>query len=232
MGHRLIDITGQRFGRWTAISKSARAGDSHPHWLCRCDCGTERVVAGGNLRSGGSVSCGCLRLVAPLIRPGQGEPLAWIESHVNFDGDECLFWPFARSHGYGAVTVEGKRMPAPRHMCQCVNGPPPSPEHAAAHSCGRGREGCMNPRHLRWATPVENEADKVIHGTHLQGERHPSAKLDDHTVLRIREQMLAGRRNKDVARLFGVSHSTINLAVKGKNWRSLSRSRMERDRDK
>ncbi len=30
-------------------------------WLCRCDCGTEIEIAGSNLRSGNSASCGCLR---------------------------------------------------------------------------------------------------------------------------------------------------------------------------
>ncbi len=29
-------------------------------WLCRCDCGVERIVAGNNLKSGNTKSCGCL----------------------------------------------------------------------------------------------------------------------------------------------------------------------------
>ena len=28
-------------------------------WLCRCDCGTEKTVLGGNLKRGTTVSCGC-----------------------------------------------------------------------------------------------------------------------------------------------------------------------------
>jgi hypothetical protein len=31
------------------------------HWLCRCDCGTEKLVFIGNLTTGRSKSCGCLR---------------------------------------------------------------------------------------------------------------------------------------------------------------------------
>jgi hypothetical protein len=31
-----------------------------PYWLCRCDCGTEKIVSAGNLRSGHTQSCGCL----------------------------------------------------------------------------------------------------------------------------------------------------------------------------
>lgn len=29
-------------------------------WLCRCDCGTEKVVKGEDLRNGDTKSCGCL----------------------------------------------------------------------------------------------------------------------------------------------------------------------------
>lgn len=72
-------------------------------------------------------------------RAFNGEPLAWIESHVNFDRGECLLWPFAqRGHGYGAVVVEGKPTPAHRVMCSLVNGPPPSPR---APRCPFMREG-------------------------------------------------------------------------------------------
>ena len=34
--------------------------DPHKYYLCRCDCGTEKVVQGNSLRTGRSKSCGCL----------------------------------------------------------------------------------------------------------------------------------------------------------------------------
>jgi hypothetical protein len=217
LGH--IDITGQRFGRWVALTETL-GGNSHPHWLCRCDCGAERVLASGNLRSGRSQSCGCLRREAPLVKPGQDEPLAWVKSHVSFDGDECLPWPFARSHGYGMVVVEGIRMHAHRYVCQCVNGPPPTPGHYTAHSCGRGRDGCVNPRHLRWATPAENSADMLVHGTRLQGERHPMAKLNAVKVARVRHLLAKGWTQQAIADLFDVERTTITLIAWGYNWSS------------
>lgn len=55
-----VDLTGQRFGRWTVLEERHVADRRALHWLCRCDCGTERLVHGGNLRSGISKSCGCL----------------------------------------------------------------------------------------------------------------------------------------------------------------------------
>ena len=37
------------------------------YWLCRCDCGTLKTIRSGNLRSGVTVSCGCIRRDAPLV---------------------------------------------------------------------------------------------------------------------------------------------------------------------
>jgi hypothetical protein len=56
---RLVDLTGQRFGRWTVLAK---AGREHglTRWSCRCDCGTARAVIGIHLRQGRSLSCGCV----------------------------------------------------------------------------------------------------------------------------------------------------------------------------
>ncbi len=51
---RLLDLSGQRFGRLVAVSRV------DGRWLCRCDCGGEKRVAAGHLREGVTRSCGCL----------------------------------------------------------------------------------------------------------------------------------------------------------------------------
>ena len=56
-----IDLTGQRFGRWTVLGRVWRSNTPAVYWLCRCDCGTLRVVYGFNLTRGLSGSCGCLK---------------------------------------------------------------------------------------------------------------------------------------------------------------------------
>ena len=57
--HNFIDLTGQRFGRWKVIEKSGHGKWGEVFWLCRCDCGTERIVSGVSLRNHRSMSCGC-----------------------------------------------------------------------------------------------------------------------------------------------------------------------------
>lgn len=52
------DLTGQRFGRWTVLRWTRKQYAEH-FWFCCCDCGVEREVVGGSLKSGKSTSCGC-----------------------------------------------------------------------------------------------------------------------------------------------------------------------------
>ena len=58
---RLIDLTGQHFGRLTVIERAGASG-KEASWLCQCDCGKRTIVAGTKLRSTKrpTRSCGCL----------------------------------------------------------------------------------------------------------------------------------------------------------------------------
>lgn len=56
---RKVDLAGRKIGRWQVVSlHPERDRNRHDLWLCRCDCGTERVVFGHALRRGKSASCG------------------------------------------------------------------------------------------------------------------------------------------------------------------------------
>lgn len=57
------DLTGLRFGRLTAIEKvgvtcQGKRG-SRSLWLCKCDCGNEKIVVRNSLVTGNTQSCGC-----------------------------------------------------------------------------------------------------------------------------------------------------------------------------
>lgn len=61
----LRDLTGQVMGHWTVLGQAtpriSPAGNRRTYWLCRCACGVVREVLAFQLKSGGSVSCGCHR---------------------------------------------------------------------------------------------------------------------------------------------------------------------------
>lgn len=56
---RLVDITGQKFGRLTALERVTKKGQSK--WLCECDCGNYKIIEQGHLTNGSTKSCGCLQ---------------------------------------------------------------------------------------------------------------------------------------------------------------------------
>lgn len=67
---KVIDLTGQRFGRLTVLRLSpVRSKSGSARWICKCDCGNDRTYGSGDLRGGGIKSCGCYR--ADLARETQ-----------------------------------------------------------------------------------------------------------------------------------------------------------------
>ena len=52
-------LIGQKYGMLTVIGQAPSSEKGQRRWLCRCDCGTEKTVLGGNLKRGTTVSCGC-----------------------------------------------------------------------------------------------------------------------------------------------------------------------------
>ena len=56
---RLIDLTGQQFGKLVVIEYAGRNERRESLWRCHCDCGNESVVRGDVLRRGTTESCGC-----------------------------------------------------------------------------------------------------------------------------------------------------------------------------
>jgi hypothetical protein len=55
----LKDLTGQIFSSLKVVSRAANSRDGSAMWVCLCDCGEQRVVAGTGLRAGRNKSCGC-----------------------------------------------------------------------------------------------------------------------------------------------------------------------------
>jgi hypothetical protein len=149
----------------------------------------------------------------------KGAVPAWISAHVSYAGDDCLKWPFeAMSRGQGIVRLSGGRnMVASRYMCMLAHGAPPTPEHEAAHSCGKSHLGCINPRHLRWATSAENKADMIGHGTVMRGEKNAMAKLTVETVRQIRATP-KNVPNRIIAEQLGLSQNHVRLVRVGIRW--------------
>lgn len=157
----------------------------------------------------------------------RGAPAEWLRTAAKYQGEDCLIWPFACDReGRARVVFPGMKTKwASRVICHLAHGPAPTPRHEAAHSCGRGHEGCVSPMHLRWATTKENHADRREHGTHPEGEDHGSAKLTAAEVLEIRRLAEAGTVHRAIAETYGITISHVRAIKRRQTWAHLEDAR-------
>lgn len=145
---------------------------------------------------------------------------AWIEAASVSATDECIDWPWGNTGGirggYGFIRRNGRNRLVHVLVGEIVLGPKPDGMEAA-HSCGR--RVCANPRHLRWATPKENQGDRIEHGTNLMGDQHPGAKLTWYAVHWIRSLYATGDYSyEELSEMFGVAGSTIGKIIRRERW--------------
>ena len=58
----VTEIAGKRFGNLIVLKRSGSDSFGRATWLCQCDCGKQKVIRGGHLLYGKTLSCGCLVL--------------------------------------------------------------------------------------------------------------------------------------------------------------------------
>ena len=124
--------------------------------------------------------------------------------------NECVIWPFAvGSKGYGIW--DGST--AHRRICEICHGEPIFDNAEAAHSCNN--RICVNPAHIRWATPQENASDKVRFGTHLStiSENNKMCRYDETAIKNVRK-MRRFSSYSEIMAATGISKSHIARIVK------------------
>lgn len=152
-------------------------------------------------------------------RPEYGKARRFfVDVVLPYQGADCLIWPFFRDDcGRGRFCIDGRMVYAARAVCENTHGKPSLPDMQAAHSCGNGHLGCVNPHHLSWKTRAENEADKISHGTTARGSKNGGAKLTASDVRAIRA--MSGRvPTPAIARRYGVCKSTVSNILAGRKW--------------
>jgi hypothetical protein len=108
---KVIDLTNQRFGKLIVISYAERDYLQRCRWLCKCDCGKEKIVDSGNLRSGHTTSCGCSTIEAVLQRHKNTRILKGLDENTLICREERL--QFSES---GLIEETLKR---DKYKCQC-----------------------------------------------------------------------------------------------------------------
>lgn len=58
--YKTENIIGKKFGRLVVIQNVGKNKRNHNLYLCKCDCGNEKIICSGSIKSGNTKSCGCL----------------------------------------------------------------------------------------------------------------------------------------------------------------------------
>jgi len=74
---------------------------------------------------------------------------------------------------------------------------------------------------LHYGTRQENEADKIQHGTHRKGTKHPLSKLSEEDVIDIRNRRTRGEKQIDIASYYGISFQHVSDIIKKRFWRHI-----------
>jgi len=145
----------------------------------------------------------------------------WLLAHRDYPHEDwCLIWPFFRETrvGRGKCRFNEKGGWAHRFMCELVHGPAPEDRPQAVHSCGKGHEGCVNPRHLSWGTNSQNQYQRYADGSGPSNTKGSKGQFTPEQIETIRSQWGEFTQTK-LAEMYGVSLGTIQYYLKYRDQR-------------
>lgn len=155
----------------------------------------------------------------PWLKPDRVD---WFWNSIDKSAGEDGCWPWTRSvdgHGYGKMKHGGSTFRTHRIAYSLAHNMDPR-DQFVCHRCDN--PPCCNPGHLFLGDNAANQRDCVAKGRKYvgdhKGEKNPAAKLGVFEVAKIREMIRAGHNNKQIGRVFGVTHQMISRIRRGKAW--------------
>lgn len=161
---KAIDLTGQRFGELTALSRcNSVDGSTRSSWNCRCSCGTTTVVRTSNLRSGNTR--GCTHCKGKRVSEARRTHGCTLDQHFTKEYHawrnmirrcECACVDRYASYGGRGVTVCARWRNSFETFLEDV-GYAPTPEHTLDRI---DVNASYEPNNVRWATRKQQARNK------------------------------------------------------------------------
>lgn len=162
---RAIDMAGERIGR-LVVSGRVRTDDGKAWWLCRCDCGEQKVVLGSSLRRANATrSCGCLGREKATGAPrthghsvgGTMTPTyrAWRAMKYRCYVETCSFYPL---YGGRGITVCDRWLESFENFLADMGERPKEPKGLSLDRIDN--DGDYEPGNCRWATAKQQARNR------------------------------------------------------------------------
>ena len=157
------------------------------------------------------------------LQKSKNDFLAYVAKHsvrVPFSG--CTIWLGAVTEGgYGRSIVAQKTYGTSvvhRALFQALHGDVLRGLYVC-HACDT--PACVNPEHLFLGTPSDNAQDRTTkrRSAPTQGDTNGRSVLKHDQVKEIKRQLNEGLRIADLARTYGVNHSTVSHIKHRRTWR-------------
>ena len=152
------DLTGRVFGKLTVLSMAGRTKANAVTWNAHCECGSTRVVVGGNLTSGITKSCGCSRNGSGVRTHGRSKSriyYAWASMITRCHNPHAKKY---KDYGARGIAVCERWRQSFAAFLEDM-GERPTPQHQLDR---KNNDGDYEPGNCRWATRAEQMANRRI----------------------------------------------------------------------
>ena len=204
---KLIDITGNRYGRLVVIKRSYTDKDKFVRWECKCDCGNTYYGRSYELKNGIVKSCGCLEIenrqhIGKEIHGLSQLPIYKVWKSMKA---RCYRETDKRYSRYGGrgISVCNEWLHSPEAFIEWAN----KNGYSKGLSLDRiDNNSNYSPENCRFVS------------TAINNRNSSNVKLHDMEILKIKELYANGWKQIDIAERFCISQQTVSKIVNDKSW--------------